>query len=347
MAQKRKKNTNCSKNQTASLTQQTTYKNTAKDRLHAFWRVFQKEDEVLVIINADPDALATALAIKRLLRYKVKSVTIAHPNEIRRLNNMEMVERLKIPLERLKNVKIDQYSKRVMVDSQPDHLPCFEKIKIHAIIDHHPANVTHDAEFVDIRPEYGATSTMAVEYLRAANMKPSVALATALFYGIKVDTQDFEQKSVLADGISFRYLFNIANRDLVRKFELTDLRRSELKYFSIALAELKFSKGRYYTHLGRVRSPDVLVIVADFLNHVGEIDWVFVSGIHGEKLVVIFRCDGYRKSAGKLAERIFGGLGSAGGHKGAARAEVPLKNLHLGEKEFTSDTLKRFIMRHI
>jgi nanoRNase/pAp phosphatase (c-di-AMP/oligoRNAs hydrolase) len=339
MSRKPKKNT--------SLQCKQTYRNTAKDRLHAFWNVFEKDDDVLVIINADPDALATAMAVKRLLRYKVKSVTIAHPNEIRRLNNVAMVDRLKIPLERLKDVKLDKYSKKVMVDSQPDHLPCFEKIKLNAIIDHHPVSSTSDAEFVDIRPEYGATSSMAVEYLRAAGMKPSVALATALFYGVKVDTQDFEQKSVLADGISFRYLFNIANRDLVRKFELTDLRRSELKYFNIALAALKFSKGRYYTHVGRVRSPDVLVIVADFLNHVGEIDWVFVSGIHGEKLVVIFRCDGYRKSAGKLADRIFGSLGSAGGHKGAARAEVPLKNLNLGEKEFTSDTLKRFIMRHI
>ncbi|SDP27723.1 DHH family phosphoesterase [Desulforhopalus singaporensis] len=324
-----------------------TYKNTARDRLQAFWEVFEKEDDVLVIINADPDALAAALAVKRLLRYKVKSVTIAHPNEIRRLNNQAMVNRLKIPLVRLKDVKVNGYSKRVMVDSQPGHLPCFENIRFDAIIDHHPVSGEWEADFIDIRPDYGATSTMAVEYLRAAGMKPSVALATALFYGIKVDTQDFEQKSVLADGISFRYLFNIANRDLVRKFELTDLRRSELKYFNIALSELKYSKGRYYSHVGRVRSPDVLVIVADFLNHVGEIDWVFVSGIHGEKLVVIFRCDGYRKSAGKLAEKTFGSLGSAGGHKGAARAEVPLKNLNLGDKEFTSDTLKRFIMQHI
>lgn len=339
MARRRKKNN--------SLQCKQPFKNTAKDRLQAFLSVFNKEDEVLVVINADPDALATALAVKRLLRYKVKSVTITHPNEIRRLNNVAMVARLKIPLVRLKEVKVDDYSKLVMVDSQPDHLPCFLQLKFHAIIDHHPISTDIEADFIDIRPEYGATSSMAVEYLRAAGMKPSVALATALFYGIKVDTQNFEQKSVLADGKSFRYLFNIANRDLVRKFELTDLRRSELRYFSVALAALKYSKHRYYTHLGRVRSPDVLVIIADFLNHVAGIDWVFVSGIHGEKLVVIFRCDGYRKSAGKLAERIFDSLGSAGGHKGAARAEVPLKNLALGEKEFTSDTLKRFIMRHI
>ncbi|MBU1139328.1 MAG: DHH family phosphoesterase [Proteobacteria bacterium] len=319
----------------------------AKERLQGFWNVFDKEDDVLVCINADPDALACALAIKRLLRYRVKSVVIAHPNEIRRLNNVAMVQRLKIPLERLSNLKIKEYSKKILVDSQPGHLPVFEKIEFNAIIDHHPLTPEIHADFVDIRPQYGACSTMLVEYLRAAHMKPSVVLATALFYAIKVDTQDFAKQSELADGISFRYLFNIANRNLVKKIELTDLRRSELKYFNIGLAELKCSKGRFYSHVGRVRSPDVLVILADFLNHVDETDWVMVSGIHGEKLVVIFRCDGYRKNAGKMAERIFGAIGSAGGHKEAARAEVPLKNLSLGDKEFTTQTLKRLATRHM
>ncbi|MCK4839725.1 MAG: phosphoethanolamine methyltransferase, partial [Desulfobulbaceae bacterium] len=63
-------------------------KRSAKERLHEFWDVFEKEDEVLVVINADPDALASALAVRRLLRYRVKSVTVAYPNEIRRLSNI-------------------------------------------------------------------------------------------------------------------------------------------------------------------------------------------------------------------------------------------------------------------
>lgn len=320
----------------------------ARERLHGFWDIFEKADTVLVCINADPDALACAVAIKRLLRYRVKQVVIAHPNEIRRLNNVSMVERLKIPLERLGTVKVQAFSKKVIVDSQPTHLPVFEKIDFDAIIDHHPiVNGGYSASFVDIRPDYGSCSTMLVEYLRAANMKPSVALATALFYAIKVDTQDFSQHALLADGISFRYLFTIANRNLVKKFELADMRRSELKYFTIALQNLTYSKGRFYTHVGKVRSPDILVNIADFLNHVDKIDWVLVSGIHGEKLVVIFRCDGYRKSAGKLAERIFAAVGSAGGHKEAARAEVPLKKLFLGDKEFTTNTLKRLATRHM
>lgn len=319
----------------------------AKERLMSFWEAFKKEDEVLVCINADPDALACALAIKRLLRYRVKSVTITHPNEIRRLNNVAMVERLKIPLERLGNVRVQDYSRKILVDSQPNHLPVFEKISFDVIIDHHPFTGVQGCEFVDIRPDYGACSTMLIEYLRAGNMKPSVTLATALFYAIKVDTQDFSKHSVLADGISFRYLFNIANRNLVKKFELADMRRSELKYFNIALSNLTYTKGRFYTHLGKVRSPDILVNIADFLNHVDKIDWVLVSGIHNEKLVVIFRCDGYRKSAGKLAAKIFSEVGSAGGHKEAARAEVPLKNLSLGDREFSTMTLKRLATRHM
>ena len=323
------------------------YKKSAKIRLEEFWAVFEKEDTVLVCINADHDSLACAMAIKRLLRYRVKYVSIAHPNEISRLNNVEMVNRLRIPLERLHSVKLSDFTKKVIVDSQPDHLPVFEKIDFDVIIDHHPVNHQWEAAYVDIRPNYGAASSMLVEYMRAASIKPSVSLATAMFYGIKVDTQDFEKDARLSDAISFRYLFDIANRNLVRKFELTDLRRTELKYFSIALAELKYSKGRYYCHIGKVRSPDVLVIIADFLSHVADIDWVLVSGIHNDKLVVIFRCDGYRKSAGKLASRAFGHLGSAGGHKGAARAEVPLKNLELTEYEINSLTLKRLTMRHM
>jgi len=324
-------------------------KNSAQTRMNGFYEVFDRNDEVLIVINADPDALASAMAVKRLLSYRVGSVTIGYPNEIRRLNNMTMVERLKIPIERLHTLPVNDFSKRILLDSQPPHHTCFEKMDFDVIIDHHPVTEGWDATFIDIRPEYGAVSSIMVEYLRAAGIKPSVALATALFYGIKVDSQNFEKKNMqLADGISFRYLFDIANRNLVRKFELTELRRSELKYFKIALNEVKASKGRAYVHLGRVGTPDVQVIIADFLNHVDKFDWVLVSGIHGEKLVVIFRCDGYRKNAGKLAMKTFGEYGPAGGHKEAARAEVPLKNLPLREnQEFTTSTLMRLATRHM
>lgn len=324
-------------------------KNSAVARLNGFWAIFERSDDVLIVINADPDAIASAMALKRLLSYRVHSVTIGYPNEIRRLNNLTMVERLKIPIERLHTLPVKEYTKKILVDSQPNHLACFEKMSFNAVIDHHPVTTGWDAAFIDIRPEYGAVSSMMVEYLRAANIKPSVALATALFYGVKVDTQNFQKQNMqAADGTCFRYLFNIANLNLVRKFELTELRRSELRYFRIALNEVKASGGRAYVHLGKVGTPDILVIIADFFNRVESFDWVIVSGIHGDKLVVIFRCDGYRKNAGKLAKTTFGRFGPAGGHKEAARAESPVKNLPLREgQEFTTKTLIRLSTQHL
>lgn len=324
-------------------------KNSAIARLNGFWAIFERSDTVLIVINADPDAIASAMALKRLLSYRVHSVTIGYPNEIRRLNNLTMVERLKIPIERLHTISVKEYSKKILIDSQPNHLACFEKMTFNAVIDHHPVTTGWDAAFIDIRPEYGAVSSMMVEYLRAAGIKPSVALATALFYGVKVDTQNFQKQNMqAADGTCFRYLFNIANLNLVRKFELTELRRSELRYFRTALNEVKASKGRAYVHLGKVGTPDILVIIADFFNRVESFDWVIVSGVHGDKLVVIFRCDGYRKNAGKLAKATFGRFGPAGGHKEAARAESPIKNLPMREgQEFTTKTLLRLITQHI
>ncbi len=320
---------------------------TAKERLREFLELFSKEDDVLLVINADPDALASSLAVKRLLRYKVRSVTISYPNEIRRLSNLAMVDLLKIPIERLHNISLKNYSKKVMLDSQPLHLPAFENIAFDAVIDHHPITSGWEADYIDLRPDYGAVASMMIEYLRAGGMKPSVALATALFYAIKVDTNNFEKKANLADAISFRYLFNLANHNLVRKIELSELRISELNYFRTAFTEMKISNNRLYVHVGRVYNPDILVIIADFFNHVQKVSWVFVSGIHGERLVVIFRCDGYKKNAGRLAENIFAEVGSAGGHREAARAEVPLKNLDKHDQDFSTRILMRLTRRHM
>jgi nanoRNase/pAp phosphatase (c-di-AMP/oligoRNAs hydrolase) len=49
-----------------------------------------------------------------------------------------------------------------------------------------------------------------------------------------------------------------------------------------------------------------------------------VSGIYGQKVIIIIRNVGFRLNAGKVASRLFGDLGAAGGHKTAARVEIPV-----------------------
>ncbi|HHI96357.1 MAG TPA: phosphoethanolamine methyltransferase [Thermodesulfatator atlanticus] len=317
-----------------------------RERVKTLLSQFKKDDRVLILIWADPDSMASALAMKRLIRQRVSEVTIAHVNEIRRVNNLAMVKLLKIPLVKWRQVKVSEYTKKILIDSQPSHNAEFQKLDFDVVIDHHPLTNGWNAPFIDIRPEYGATSSMMTEYLRTLKIKPSVVLATALIYGIKTDTNNFEKECTLQDVLCFQYLFKRMNRHLLHKIEASDIRRSELKYFRKAFEEVKIRKQRLFSHVGKVPNPDILVVIADFFNHVHEIGWVFISGEYRERLIVIIRCDGYRKDAGKLAQRVFGNLGFAGGHREKARAEVPLEKLNQNANQFTTRSLIRILEKH-
>lgn len=90
---------------------------------------------------------------------------------------------------------------------------------------------------------------------------------------------------------------------------------------------MRLRKGRVFVHLGPVVNPEVCVLIADFFMRVNPVKWSIVSGLFDNKLILIFRNDGLRKDAGKLAKQSFGHIGSAGGHKSMSRAEIFKKNL--------------------
>jgi nanoRNase/pAp phosphatase (c-di-AMP/oligoRNAs hydrolase) len=298
----------------------------ASEKLRRFYEQFSGSDHVLIVINADPDAIASAMAVSRLLWRKVISVTISHINTINRPDNLAMIRLLGATLVPFEEIKLDQFSRVVIVDSQPDHNEDMTKLNPTVIIDHHPDSGSK-APFLDIRPNYGATCTILTEYLQAAKIKPSVKLATGLYHGIKTDTNDFKGQTQIEDVRAFQYLFRYANIHLARKIEQVDLRFDLLKYFKTALQNMRRRKGKVYVHLGSVVNPDVCVLIADFFMRVNTVTWSIVSGICDKKLVIIFRNDGIRKNAGHVAKEGFGKLGNAGGHKNMARAEIVLSDL--------------------
>ena len=106
------------------------------------------------------------------------------------------------------------------------------------IIDHHPIAGDYEAGFIDIQPDYGANSTMMTEYLKTARIKPSPRLATALFYGIKTDTDDFARGSVSRDIIALRYLYEFANLNIIKKVESSEFSIKMLPVFNRALESL-------------------------------------------------------------------------------------------------------------
>jgi nanoRNase/pAp phosphatase (c-di-AMP/oligoRNAs hydrolase) len=290
-------------------------------------QLFNHEDRLLILIDADPDSIASGLALKRLLWRRIASAVISHIRPITRSQNERMIRLLGIKLTPYQSVKPESFTRLAIVDSQPGHHEIFGQHRYDVIIDHHPILPDSTAPFVDIRPEYGTNCAIMTEYLRAARIKPSIKLATALYYGIKTDTSNFERPAIEADVLAFHYLFNFTRRALVRRLEYAELSLPMLQYFQMALRRFRVRGNRLYTFLGMVSSPDIMVILADSFLRVEEISWTIVGGIYDDKLIVIFRNDGLRKNAGRLAQAAFGRLGSAGGHAASARAEVPLSRL--------------------
>ena len=295
----------------------------ALEKLNRFYSRFSGDDNVLILINADPDSIACAMAAKRLLWLRVAGVTISRINIIKRPDNLAMIKLLGASLVHISEIDKNKYSRFVIVDSQPEHNKSFAGFKYDAVIDHHP-DTAPDAGFIDIRPDYGAASSIMTEYLRAARIKPSYKLATALYYAVKTDTGNFERKALVEDVKAFQFLFRHANIHLARKIEQAELGMDFLKYFRKALEIMKKRKEKIFVHAGHVGNPDVCVLLADFFMRISSIKWSVVSGICDNHLVVIFRNDGLRKNAGNVAKESFGHIGSAGGHKSMARAEIPV-----------------------
>ncbi len=316
-----------------------------KEALSRLYSLVHTKDRVLITIDPDPDSIASAFALKRLLWRHVYSTTVGIIRPIRRLNNLTMVRLLKLPIVLLKDKKLDEFNRFFLVDGQPAHHEFFQKISYSLVIDHHPVTPLPDIPFLDIRPGYGATSTILTEYLMAAKIKPSRTLATALIYGIKTDTQNFERQSCEEDVRAFHFLYDKVYQGILRKIEISDLSLKDLNCFCEAIKNKTVVRDRIYTHLPKVPSADILVILADFLLKVHDISWSIVSGVVDKVLVVIVRNDGYRKNAGRSVQKAFGQWGSAGGHRAAARAEIPLEKLKDVVKKDTPQAYARFVRR--
>ncbi|HSE95138.1 MAG TPA: hypothetical protein VLD61_04565, partial [Methylomirabilota bacterium] len=171
---------------------------------------------------------------------------------------------------------------------------------------------------------YGATATILTEYLRAADTKITERVATALFYGIKADTLHLERGGTRADMEAFAYLYPLANHNMVRRIERPELPLDALDALGSALTHRIIIENALFAHLGPVSRPDLIPQFADLCLQVKGIEWSVVSGITGHELHVSVRNVGYVRAAGDVVREAFGSLGSAGGHRSAAKAVIQL-----------------------
>lgn len=317
-----------------------------REKTRHFFSQFTGTSRVLVIINADPDAIASAMAVKRLLWRKVSEVAIAHFNRISRPDNLAMIQLTESGLLELDAVDRSGFNKFVIVDSQPDHHECFSGVCYDAIIDHHPLT-SGDAPYADIRPNYGACSTILTEYLKSLKIKPSAKLAAALMLGIKTDTADFTRQASLKDIRAFQHLYKFADNNIVTKVERALITQEDLDFLGNAIKKRQVINNRAFYHAGNISKPDELVVVADFFLSIAGVNWSIISGVMDGRLIIVLRNDGLRKGAGNTAKEAFCKFGSAGGHKTMARAELELRLIRKETRSVSQKSLAQWIIARI
>lgn len=285
-----------------------------------------EDDRVAIVLqdDPDPDGLASAMALRALLGRNKLTTPIFSFAPITRPENRAMVNLLEIEVVRADPEELARFDRIAMVDVQP---PYFEDRLSRAdiVIDHHPGYTSGNAVFEDVRTRYGATATILTEYLMTADEKISERLATALLYGIKSDTLMLSRRVTDDDLQAFTYLYPLANYGMLRRFERPELPLGFARILSRAMKRLKIEDSLSVLNLGRVERDDLIVQMADFCLQFEGVEWVAVAGKLGSNLVIAVRNYGMGRSAGELVRRLFGEIGSAGGHRNMAKAVIPLR----------------------
>ncbi|MDD1763001.1 MAG: hypothetical protein LUQ59_12290, partial [Methanothrix sp.] len=266
-----------------------------------------------------------------------------------RQQNADFIRAMKVDIQLLKQVDLKNYRLIALVDAQPTFFgETLKDIHPQIVLDHHPCTTVWHAELADIRENYGALSTIMTEYLLASKVKIPKRLYTALLYGIKADTNNFERDVTLEDISAYYLNFARANTQLVRRIEMNQIPERFLKYYDHAYHNRRRYRDRIISFLGKVDSVDACVQVADFLLRLVDIYYVIVAGIVKDRLVIIFRGDGYRQDCGVIAKKAFGKYGSAGGHRSAARVEIPLDTIkEILHDDFSQETVDHFLVQRL
>lgn len=275
--------------------------------------------------NPDPDALASAATLRYLLQQMSrKDSLIAQGGIVGRAENRAMLTYLNIDLVSVAEIEFSEKTLVALVDTQPgranNSLP--DGFVPTAVIDHHPAYGEYPGvSFLDLRSEYGATSTILSEYLRDAHVAVDPKVATALFYGIAAETQDLGREATAADVSASQFLYPHTNKRRLSKIENARVPKEYFQGFRDAIEKAQIYDKVIISALAEVRYPDMVAEVADFLLRLDQVEWAVAMGYYDHHLYVSLRTTLRDINAGDLLRRVLGSR-SAGGHDMIAGGRV-------------------------
>lgn len=316
-------------------------------------KLLQNKTSLLIVMqdNPDPDSIAAAVALRRFANtVGGLKCSIAHGGTVGRGENRALVQYLNLNLLQCSQIKFEQYDLVAMVDTQPgtgnNSLP--ENTVPNIVFDHHPfKNTTRLCEFYDVRRDYGATSTILLEYFFKAEITPDVPLATALLYAIRSDTQDLGREATQADIRAFELLYPIANKRMLSEIQRGSVPKEYFRMLSEALQNARVYGDSIITNIGQVNNPDMIGEVADLFLREDETHWTMSTGYFEGKLLISIRTSQEQNRADKAIKSIVARRGTGGGHLTYAGGQIPLKNDTESERRKLKKQIEKKFLRAV
>jgi len=297
--------------------------------------------------NPDPDAIASAVALRDLALAVGTEAEACYFGDISHQENRALVNVLDLDLRDLDGDAFDpgEYDAFALVDhSRPgvnDQLP--EDLAVDVVIDHHPPRGAVGGRFVDLRDDVGATSTLLTGYYRTLGADMGTSVATALLYGIRVDTRDFGRGITEADFDAVATLVEHADFEALGRIENPSVTGEMLSVLARAIANRQVRGSVLATAAGWTSDRDALAQAADTLLGMEGVTIVLVLGImeDTETVVASARTRQTIVDVGEALRLAYDQIGSAGGHTDMAGAQIPLGIL--GSIEDESGSLEEII----
>jgi nanoRNase/pAp phosphatase (c-di-AMP/oligoRNAs hydrolase) len=299
-------------------------------RLRSLLATLRDVTEPLLVVthdNPDPDAIAAALALVNLADRTGVEAEAGYCGDISHQENRALMNLLDIDLRDLDDVAVtEEYGAIALVDhSIPgvnDSLP--HSVEPAIIVDHHPPSEGVDAPFHDIRPEMGSTAAMLTQYVETMGVAPSERVATALLYGIRIDTRDFTRGVTGGDFEAAAALLPHADASILDRVESPSISANVFGILATAIRDRIVENETVTSCVGEITDRDALPQAAEKLLTMDGVTVAVVYGYLDGTVYVSGRARGADVDLGETFRDAFGEVGSAGGHADMAGAQLEL-----------------------
>ncbi len=296
-------------------------------KLLAVLRSLDGQLAVVAHDNPDPDAIASAVALERVAASVDCRAEVCYFGDISHQENMAFVNLLDIGMRNLEpGADLAEYGGVALVDhSRPgvnDGLPAGTAVDV--VIDHHPPREPVDARFVDLRSDVGATSTLMVDYHQRLGVDLDETVATALLFGIRIDTDEFTREVCPDDFAAAAHVLPRADLETLDRIDSPSMSAATLETIARAISNRRRHGPALISGVGRLNARDALAQAADRLLDLEDVTTTFVYGISDGTVFVSARARGADIDLGETLRDAFDQIGSAGGHADMAGAQLSL-----------------------